>query len=468
MNSLDGNGRAQPGASLPHIVIVGGGFGGLNAAQALRGAPVRVTLIDRQNSHVFRPMLYQVATGILPASDIAAPIRSVLRRSRNTDVVMDEVTGIDTQNRKVLMGDRSLPYDYLILATGVHDNYFGHDDWKSLAPGLGSIADAERIHARILGKFEEAERLATEVGADPEEVKALLTFVLVGGGPTGIEMAGSIAGLAQAALSGEFRHVDPRSARILVCEAGPRILAAFPEDLANKARRRLEQMGVEVRTGQPVQAVDGGGVLVGGERIPSRTVVWAAGVAASPAGKWLGAETDRAGRVKVNPDLSVPGHPNVFATGDTASLVAPVRTLIGRGTSQPRPIPGLAQPAIQGGRYVAALIDRRVRGQEPPPPFRYLDKGTMAIVGTRFAIADLQVTHMSGWLAWCAWLAIHLLSLAGLRNRLLVTGQWAVALLSNRRGVRAFAPEAQAEVQPAPAALDPRTSDPPKVPVETG
>jgi NADH dehydrogenase len=449
-------------------VIVGGGFGGLNAAQALRHAPVRVTLIDRQNSQVFRPMLYQVATGMLPASDIAAPLRSVLRRSRNTEVVMDEVTGIDTQNQQVLMGDRSLPYDYLILATGVRDNYFGHNDWKSLAPGLDSLLDAERIRARILGVFEEAERRAAEETPDREELKALLTFVLVGAGPTGIEMAGSIVGLTHAALNGEFRHIDPRSARIVVCEAGPRILAAFPEDLAARARRRLEQLGVEVRTGKPVQQVDAGGVIVDGERIASRTVVWAAGVAASPAGKWLGAETDRAGRVKVNPDLSVPGHPNVFVIGDTASLAAPVRTLIGRGTSQPRPIPGLAQPAIQGGRYVAALIERRLRSQDPPPPFQYLDKGTMAIVGNHFAIADLQVAHLSGWVAWWGWLAIHVLSLTGLRNRVLVMGQWAIALLSRRRGVRTFVPEAQAEDELAPAALDPPTSNPLKVPVEAG
>jgi NADH:ubiquinone reductase (H+-translocating) len=472
MNSMNGNRPTDPKENLPHVVIVGGGFAGISAARALRRAPVRVTLIDRQNSHVFRPMLYQVATGILAANEIASPIRSILRQNPNADVLMAEVTGIDTQNRHVLMGERSLTYDYLILATGVRDNYFGHDDWKPLAPGLHSLSDAEGLRARILGVFEEAEQRAAEGTASQEELEALLTFVLVGAGPTGVELAGSIAGLSRLALAGEFRHIDPRSARILLCEAAPRILPAFPEDLAGKARHRLEQMGVDVRTGGAVQQVDAEGVILGGQRIPSRTVIWSAGVSASPAGQWLGAEVDRAGRVKVNPDLSVPGHPNVFVIGDTTSVVAPVRSLFraGRRLPQPRPIPGLAAAAAQGGQYVARLITRKLRGLDPPGPFEYLDKGTLAIVGTPYAIADFQVVRLWGWPAWCMWLGVHLLFLIGFGNRQLVMAQWAIALLSKRRSVRTFSPEAEALAAPAPVdrPVRPRATEPSRLPAEGG
>jgi NADH dehydrogenase len=450
MTMETGQTRRPQSSTLPHVAIVGGGFGGLYAARALGRAPVRVTLVDRQNFHLFRPMLYQVATGLLSADEVAGPIRAILRRQKNTDVLMAEVTGVDTQNRRLLLGPDSLPYDYLILSTGIHYNYFGHDEWKEHAASLTSVGDADRIRAMILMAFEAAERLAarSEAGRHREEIEAWLTFVLVGGGPTGVEMAGAIAELSRAALVGDFRHVDPRQARILLFEAGPRILGTFRADLAERARRRLEQMGVEVRTGSRVEQVDVDGVTVEGQRIPSRTVLWAAGVAASPAGQWLGAEVDRAGRVKVNPDFSVPGHPEVFVVGDTAALSAPVRDLLGRVDPQPRPLPGLAPPAIQGGEYVASIIRRRVRGtgrgtspQGPPKSFVYKDKGSLAIVGRSFAIADFKFFRLWGWPAWYLWLAAHIFFLIGFANRLLVLTQWGLSFLTNRRGVRIFPSE---------------------------
>jgi NADH dehydrogenase len=479
----------RPDRSIPpQVVIVGGGFGGLYAARALGRARVRVTLVDRQNFHLFRPLLYQVATGLLSADEIAAPIRSILRRQKNTDVLMAEVTGVDTQNRRVLMGPHSLPYDYLILATGVHYSYFGHDEWKEYAASLTSVGDADRIRAMILRAFEAAERLAADpefsspslrgapglddppasrvpggavvsaerAGRHREEIEAWLTFVLVGGGPTGVELAGAIADLSRRALVGDFRHVDPRQARILLFEASPRILGTFPADLAERARRRLEQMGVEARTGSAVEQVDAEGVTVGGQHISSRTVLWAAGVAASPGGQWLGAEVDRAGRVKVNPDFSVPGHPEVFVVGDTAALTAPVRDLLGRVDPQPRPLPGLAQPTIQGGEYVASVIRRRILGQPPPKPFVYKDKGSLAIVGRFFAIADLKFFRLWGWPAWCLWLGVHVFFLMGFANRLLVLTQWGISFLTNRRSGRILPSElekAAADNPEEPAAV---------------
>lgn len=452
MAGEDGNRQTQELDSRPHVVIVGGGFGGLYAARALGRAPVRVTVIDKHNYHLFRPMLYQVATGLLSADEIAGPIRSILRKQKNTEVLMAEVTGVDSQNRHVLMGESSLAYDYLILATGIHYNYFGHDDWQEHAPSLTSVGDADRIRGKILHAFEEGEWMAAQGLADPEEIEAWLTFVLVGAGPTGVEMAGAIAELSRAALVGDFRHIDPRSTRILLFEAAPRILGAFPEELAEKSRRRLEEMGVEVRTGQAVQQIDAEGVVVAGERIRSRTVLWAAGVVASPAGQWLGAEVDRAGRVKVNPDLSVPGHPEVFVIGDTASVTAPVRTLFGGESKQPQPLPGLAPPAIQEGEYVASVIRRRLRGLDPPRPFRYVDKGSLAIVGRSFAIADFKVLRLWGWPAWWLWLGAHIFFLIGFANRILVMIQWGVSFLTNRRGVRIFPPEAEETTAEAPQA----------------
>jgi len=442
MRTQDARSRKIRDEDLPRVVIVGGGFGGLYAARALGRAPVQVTVIDRYNYHLFRPMLYEVATGLLSSEEIAAPIRSILRRQKNTEVLMAEVTGVDTQKQRVLLGERSIPYDYLILATGVNNNYFGRDEWKEHAPSLISIGDAERIRARILQAFETAERMAAEGHTDPAEVQALLTFVLVGAGPTGVEMAGAIAELTRHAMVGDFRHIDPASARILLFEAGPRILGPFPEDLAERSRRRLEDIGVEVRTGARVEAIDDDGVVVGGERTHSRMVLWTAGVAASPAGRWLEAEVDRAGRVKVNPDFSVPGHSDIFVIGDTAAATAPVRDLLGRTSEAPQPLPGVAAPAMQSGAYVGNVIARRVRGLAPPRPFVYRDKGNMAIVGRSFAIADLKFLHLWGLPAWLLWLSVHIFYLIGFANRLLVMTRWAIAFLSNQRQVRVFPPDA--------------------------
>src|SRR5215469_10317948 len=333
---------------IPRVVIVGAGFGGLQAAKALRNAPVHVTVIDRQNHHVFQPLLYWVATAGLSAADIASPIRDILRKQQNTEVLLAEVTGVDLEQQRVLMGDRSVPYDYLVLATGAEDLYFGHPEWENDAPGLKSVTDAIAIRRKILLAFE-----AAEMERDPEEIKELLTFVLVGAGPTGVEMAGAIAELAHKALASDFRHIDTHLTRIILIEAAPRILGAFPESLARKTRRRLVSMGVEVHTGTPVTDIDEHGVVLDGERINAATVIWGAGVSASPAGQWLGVEVDRASRVKVSSDLSVPGHPNVFVIGDTASSM-----------QDGKPLPGVAQVAIQGGNYVASVISNRVEGKE--------------------------------------------------------------------------------------------------------
>src|SRR6266481_5766172 len=357
--------RESVPAVKPRVVIVGAGFGGLQAARALRDAPVEVTVIDRNNHHLFQPLLYQVATAVLSPADICAPIRGVLSKQKNAEVLLGEVTGVDVQEQRVLMQDQTVPYDYLILATGARDSYFGHNDWAPFAPGLKSIVQATTIRRKILLAFEMAER-----ETDPEKRKALLTFVLVGAGPTGVEMAGAIGGLAHKTLVSDFRHINPREARIVLVEAIPRILPAFDERLANKARDALTRLGIEVRTSSPVEAIDSEGVVVAGERIPAKTVIWTAGVAASPAGQWLGAETDRAGRVKVGSDASVPGHPNIFVIGDTASF-----------TQDGKPLPGVAQVAIQQGQYVVSVIADRVAGKPHPEAFRYADKGTMPTIG---------------------------------------------------------------------------------------
>lgn len=423
---------------VPRVVIVGGGFGGLYAARGLARAPVRVTIVDRHNYHLFRPMLYQVATGLLSADEIAAPIRSILRRQKNADVLMEEVVAVDTGNRVVRTREGELRYDYLVLATGISYNYFGHEEWKRVAPGLDSVDDADEIRGKILMAFEEAERLGAADGASLERIHQLLTFVLVGAGTAGVEMAGTIAEMARMALARDFRHIDPRSAHIILFEAAPRILPTYPEELAGRAHRHLERLGVEVRTGSRVESVDGEGVMVEGKRIPSRTVLWSAGVIASGAGRWLGAETDRAGRVKVGADLSVPGHPNVFAVGDTAAVRACTRNLLGFRSRGPEPLPGVAQPAIQGGRYVASVIKRRVAGQPAPPPFWYWDKGSLAIVGRTFAVADLGVMRFAGFPAWLIWIGVHIFFLIGFANRALVMFQWGISFLTKRRGVRIF------------------------------
>jgi NADH dehydrogenase len=414
---------------MPRVVIVGAGFGGLRAAMALRNAPVHVTVIDRQNHHLFQPLLYWVATAGLSPADICSPIRAILRKQKNTEVLMEEVTGVDVEEQRVLMGDRSVPYDYLVLATGVHDNYFGHPEWEHYAPGLKSIVDATSLRRKILLAFE-----AAEIETDPEKVNELLTFVLVGAGPTGVEMAGAIAELAHKALASDFRHIDTRLTRIILIEAVPRILGTFPESLARKTQKRLVSMGVDVRTGTPVSELDEHGVVVDGERIDAATVVWCAGVLASPAGKWLGAEVDRAGRVKVSSDLSIPGHPNVFVVGDTASIMENGKAL-----------PGVAQVAIQGGRYVASVIMDRVEGKNQNRPFHYRDKGNLATVGRSFAIVDIGKIRLTGFFAWLMWLAVHIYFLVGFRNRLVAIFQWAWQYLTYDRGARLITFEGEHE-----------------------
>ena len=408
-------------AVMPRVVIVGAGFGGLQAARALRNVPVQVTVIDRNNHHLFQPLLYQVATAVLSPAEISAPIRSVLRKQKNTEVLLAEVTGVDTQAQRVLLhDDQSVPYDYLILATGARDSYFGHNDWAQCAPGLKSIVQATAIRRKILQAFEMA-----EWETDPEKRKALLTFVLVGAGPTGVEMAGAIAGLAHKTLVSDFRHIKPEQARTVLVEALPRILMAFDERLAKKAQTTLNRLGVEVRTNSPVEAIDSDGVVIAGERIPTKTVIWTAGVAASPAGEWLGADTDRGGRVKVGSDVSVPGHPNIFVIGDTASF-----------TQDGKPLPGVAQVAIQQGQYVASVIADRVAGKPHSEAFRYLDKGSMATVGRYYSVVSIGKFRTAGRLAWVMWLVLHLMFLIGFRNRLVVGFQWLVYLTTFQRGAR--------------------------------
>lgn len=424
-------------AQIPQVVIVGGGFGGLYAARGLAGAPVRITLIDKRNYHLFRPMLYQVATGLLSADEIAAPIRAILRKQKNVDVIMSEVAGVDSARQTVVMTDGVVRYDYLILATGIRYNYFGHEEWRDLAPGLDSVDDADRIRGKILSAFETAERIAAAPGGDPRQVEDLLRFILVGGGTAGVEMAGTIAEMARMALTGDFRHIDPRSSHILLFEAAPRIMPTYPEDLSNRAAAHLRQLGVDVRTNARVEMVDADGVVVDGKRIGSRTVLWSAGVVASPAGKWLGAETDRSGRVKVNPDLTVPGRPNVFVIGDAAALSAPTRNLAGFYEGV-KPVPGVAQPAIQEGKYAARAIRRRIHGESPKKPFTYWDKGNLAIVGRTFAVADLNFVRFAGRTAWLLWIGVHIYFLIGFANRLFVMLQWGISFWTKRRGVRIF------------------------------
>lgn len=420
----------------PHVVIVGGGFAGLYAARGLASAPVRVTLIDKRNYHLFRPMLYQVATGLLSADEIAPPLRSILSSQANVEVLMSEVTGVDKEKKLVQLPQGAVPFDFLVLATGIQYNYFGHQEWKQFAPGLDSLDEAEKIRAKVLLAFEQAERIAAGGSADQAQIQELLTFVLVGAGTVGVEMAGTLAEMARMTLVRDFRHIDPRSARIFLYEAGPRILPSYPEDLSTKARRHLEQLGVTICTGTSVESVSAEGIVAGGKRVPSRTVIWSAGVLASPAARWLGVATDKAGRVKVNPDLSIPNCPNIFAIGDTALVTARSRNLIGLKNPTAQPLPGLAQPAIQEGKYVADLIVRRVEGQSAPEPFWYWDKGDLAIVGGTFAVADLRFLRFSGLTAWLLWAGVHIYFLIGFANRLLVLLQWLMALIIERRAVR--------------------------------
>ena len=417
---------------------MGGGFGGLYAARALAGAPVSVALIDKRNYHLFRPMLYQVATGLLSADQISGPLRSILARQRNVEVLMDEVTGIDAQQRRVHLSDCDLPYDYLILATGIQYNYFGHEDWRRDAPGLESLDDADLIRGKVLLAFERAEEMAALGQGTPQEIQKLLTFVLVGAGTVGVEMASTLAEMSRMALAHDFRHIDPRSAQILLYEAAPRVLPTYPEELSAQAQRHLESLGVKVYTNTRVTNVDADGIEADGQRIHAGTVLWGAGVLASPAGRWLGAETDKSGRVFVNADLSVPGHPEVFAIGDTAHVVAHSRNLLGFRSKEPMVLPGVAQPAIQEGEYVAKVIRRRVSGRPAPPPFWYWDKGDLAIVGRIYAVADLRFVRFAGFLGWLLWAVVHVYFLIGFANRFFVLLQWGFAFLTKRRQVRVF------------------------------
>ncbi len=416
---------SPPPPKRPRVIIVGGGFGGLSAARALRDAPVDVVLIDRSNHHLFQPLLYQVATSILAPGDIGTAIRQVLAEQKNTSVYLAEVNGVDTAKRQVLVDylnkrDQPFDYDYLLIATGAAQNYFGHEEFAEFAPGLKQLTDATTIRDRILRAFEIAEEVD-----DPKLHQDLLTFVLVGGGATGVELAGSIAELRRFTLKSEFRRVNPGDARIILIEGSHRLLSAFHPDLSRAAHQRLESIGVEIRTGVHVTHVDAGGVMIGDERIPSRTVVWTAGVKPSPAAKWLGVPADKAGRVVIQPDCTVPGHDNIFVIGDTALF-----------TEKGKPLPGVAQVAMQQGKYVASVIQARERKSRAPGPFHYFDKGSLAVVGRNFAVMENGHFRMSGWVAWMVWAVIHVMFLAAFGNRIAVMSQWVWTYISGKRGSR--------------------------------
>lgn len=405
----------------PRVVVVGAGFGGLWAAKTLAHTPVDVVLIDRQNYHLFQPLLYQVATAELSPAEIAEPIRSIVGTFRNVIVLLDEVTGIDTGAKMVkTKAGHDVPYDTLILATGARHAYFGHDDWEKFAPGLKLIEDATEIRRRILLAFEHAEN-----EMDLAERRRLMNIVVVGGGPTGVEMAGAIAELVRFALAKDFRNIDPRAARIILVEAGPRLLSGLPPNLSEEAKRRLEKLGVEVRLNAAVTDVNAACVEAGGERIETRTVIWAAGIQASPAGEWLGAKCDRAGRILVEPDLTVPGHPEIFAIGDTAVAF----------DKDGKPLPGMAPVAKQQGTYVARAIQARLRGNSVKP-FRYMNYGNFAAIGRKAAVMDLGWLQMRGLPAWILWSFAHIYFLIGFRNRIIVAMQWLWAYFTFQRGAR--------------------------------
>ena len=409
----------------PQIVIVGGGFGGLAAAKALKNTPADITLIDRTNHHLFQPLLYQVATSALTPSQIGTPIRGILRKQKNTTVILGEVTGVDEAKKCVFVTDADrenvpVSYDYLILATGVTHSYFGHNEFERFAPGLKTLADAVAIRNRILQAFELA-----EAEEDPARHRELLTFVLVGAGPTGVEMAAALGVLVRSSLKSEFRRINPTSARIVLVDMAPRVLPPFSEELSKAAKQRLENLGVEVRLGHAVDQIDAEGIIVAGERIVSKTVIWTAGVAPSPAGKWLKAETDRAGRVRVERNLTVAGHLEIFVVGDTASL-----------DRNGKPLPGVAQVAMQQGRYAGKLIHARIVGGSVPDPFSYFDKGNMAVVGKGFAVLESGKVRVSGFGAWLAWAAVHLQFLATSSLRLTVFLQWVWTYVTGQRGSR--------------------------------
>ena len=407
--------------ALPRVVVVGAGFAGLTAAKRLARSGVRLTVIDQRNHHLFQPLLYQVATAGLSPADIATPIRSIVGRHPTTDVMLGTVVGVDKDAREVLLEDRRVPYDTLILATGARHAYFGRDEWERVAPGLKRVEDATVIRRRILIAFEQAEAAMTE-----EERRRLLNFCIIGAGPTGVEMAGAIAELARVALARDFHHIDPRDARVILIEAGPRVLASFPESLSAKARRALEHLGVELRLGTPVTACDERGVTLGDtERIEAGTILWAAGVAASPVARWLGVTPDRVGRVPVQPDLTVPGHPEILVLGDVAAV----------GGRDGKPLPGLAPVAKQQGDYAARLIVARGHGRGLPP-FRYRSYGNMATIGRGKAVAEIAGLRLSGRVAWLLWGLVHVAFLIGFRNRAAVLLDWMWSYVTFRRGAR--------------------------------
>lgn len=401
-------------------MIIGGGFGGLYAARTLKRTRVRVTLLDRRNHHLFQPLLYQVAMAALSPGDIASPIRWILRRQRNVQVLLAEAVAIDPVAKVVTLADGSISYDYLIVATGATHAYFGHDEWRTTAPGLKTLEDALDIRRRMLLAFERAER-----EQDPERRRRLLTFIMIGGGPTGVELAGALAEMSRQSLTQDFRNINPRSARIVLVEGGPSILSAFPEKLRNAAHQDLVRLGVEVRTNSIVTGVEPGRVRISEETIEAETILWTAGVAASPLGSSLGSSLDRVGRVRIQPDLTIPGHPDLFVIGDLASLDGP----------DGRPLPGVAQVAIQMGKHAAKQIVRHIEKQ-PLRPFKYKDLGNMATIGRASAIADFGRFRLSGVVAWLAWLFVHIMNLIGFRNRMVVLVQWAWAYFSYQRAIR--------------------------------
>jgi NADH:ubiquinone reductase (H+-translocating) len=427
----------------PHVVILGGGFAGLYAARRLKRAPVRVTLVDRRNHHLFQPMLYQVATAALNPSDIAAPIRSVLRKQRNTEVLLAEVASVDPTERRVDFTDgSSITYDYLLVATGARHSYFGHNEWEPLAPGLKNLEDAVEIRQRVLLAFERAER-----EPDPVRRHAYLTFVIVGGGPTGVEMAGAVAELRRYALRRDFRHIDPGEATVMLLEGGPRLLPSYPEELSDKAKQDLRRLGVEVRIETMVTDIRPGSVVAAGWTIPAQTVIWAAGNVASPVLRSLNTPLDHAGRAIVEPDCTIPGHPEVFVLGDAAYF----------NHQEGGPLPGISPVAIQMGEYAAGVMMCDLRG-EPRRAFHYWDKGQLAVIGRGRAVADIWKLHFGGLLAWFVWVFVHIFYLIGFRNRILVMIQWAWSYITYGVGARLIAGETPCAVPPLPRVSVPAAS----------
>jgi NADH dehydrogenase len=407
--------------SRPKIIVVGGGFGGLETVRALRRADADITVLDRQNHHCFQPLLYQVATAALSPAEVAWPIRHILRAQKNTTVLMEEAVGVDPARKMLLTNFGEMPYDYLVLATGAMHSYFGHDDWAPFAPGLKRIDDATRIRRQILIAFEKA-----EIATDPETQRRLLTFVIVGGGATGVEMSGAIAEIARQTLAMDFRRIEPRNARIVLVEAGPRLLPAFPPEQSDYVRTTLMNAGVTVMTDTMVTKCDSGGVELSGQRLEAATIIWAAGVMASPAAKWLGTEADRAGRTKVNGDLSVPGHPDIFVIGDAASVT----------DAKGKPVPGIAPAAKQMGQYVGGLIAARIAGRATGKPFRYMHLGDLATIGRRAAVVHFGPLKLRGYLGWWFWGIAHIYFLIGIRNRFIVAFSWLWSYLTFQRGAR--------------------------------